>query len=271
MSDIGKTRPPSSVDELSRPDAGFHDDKVGGELKSAEAARRRALEARTALKPRRIEQEARKVAATGAFGKAAREEQPHVTEAKRHQRALMAGQPQPRAQAAAADKQGDAERAMARVHTLFGAMVLLEGASRAEAQEAAHKAPEGAPARKVEAIDPDQRSASQQPDEPAPEEQPDAPSPAAQAPLMTAADRLARAHQQARFHVQHLVAGGTGFALEADPSATFASLFARLPKWPEGVPPGYTPASQSDFDSFFAWVFSPGDLADVDAWGEGVR
>ena len=110
-------------EELARPDASFHDDHVGGRLKSEEAARKRAVTDRfTQQQPRRIARETERIAEAGAFRPT------HEDEAQRRARAQL-GREASRARRRSAGVAGRPRRRVRRRHcvdlrrTGVGAMV----------------------------------------------------------------------------------------------------------------------------------------------------
>ena len=277
---IGGPFGPKTPEDLTRPDVGFHDDKVGAQIKGEEAALARSARGKQDQRPKRIEREPQQVTRAASFRGAHQQGGP-VEEQARRQRALVAGQHAPRrdagarAPAAGGHRDAQAARALGRVQVLFGAMVTLRQGppaaalrgvgedllADAEADEAA--APSGPGHRRVEAVDeqPQRKRQGATPDEPQASDAGGDLEPAAL--LLPAATgdeagmRLARAEQEARYHLQHLVAGGSGFALAATAGQAFAEFFARIETWPMGVAPGYAPQSDADFDLFFAWIFAP--------------
>ena len=212
-------------EDLSRPDASFHDDHVGGRLKAEESARKRAVSDRFLQEPpKRIVDEGIKVIEAGAF-RPTHEDEAQKRARREGDRQLRQGR-RPRAvgHKPLTQQEMDVARIEARVEVLLADMQSLhEAISAAEedilgAQQAGEGALEG---------------------------------------TAQHAARLLKLEREAKFALQHLIAGGVGMTFLADPRLTFRRLFARIAKWPAGVRPGFKPESDADIDAFLAWVFEP--------------
>lgn len=224
-------------DDLSRPDASFHDDHVGGRLKSEESARQRAVADRfLQSQPKRIVDEGIKVVEAGAFRPTHDDEVRQRARREAGRQVRQGRGPAPRVgQKAVTQQEMDAARIEARVEVLLADMQALH--------EAIHSTQE------------DLLSEGQNPggaqQQPTDEEELD------DAPALAQAERLVRLEREAKFQLQHLIAGGVGLTFLADPKLTFRKLFDRIAKWPSYVRPGYRPETDADIDAFLAWVFEP--------------
>lgn len=221
--------------DLSRPDASFHDDHVGGRLKSEEAARDRAVADRfLQQQPKRIVDEGIKVQEAGAFRpthedelqKRARREAGR--QVRQGRRPVAAQTQKPMSQ-----QEMDAARIEARVETLLANMQALHEAISAAQEDILGQGQHDA-------------QGDQAAEAPNPE-------------LEAQAARLLQLEQEAKFQLQHLISGGVGLTFLADPKLTFRRLFDRIAKWPVYVRPGFRPETEADIDVFLAWVFEPSE------------
>lgn len=294
--------PGSSEDVGSRPDVGFHDDHVGGHLKAEEAAKRRAAQGVMQRRPRRIEVEPEQVGEVRHFrgtqeDPAARQsnrQQRGLVAGQGPTRKQVAPR---RAGGVPPAIDADVQRIEERVDTLMETLLELERASFAPkaAGEAAREAAAGEQVERevLALITEDERAALDGAKGRAPEPralQGRAPArrrrvtrdgdhhddaqdgeggEGNEAPVLEAFRaaeddaRWQRAARDMRFLLQHLVAGGIGLTLAADPEVTFRRLFDGLAAWPTGVPPGRRPRGAADYDAFLAWVFRPDDPTGV--------
>lgn len=235
-------------EELARPDASFHDDHVGGRLKSEEAARKRAVSDRfMQQQPRRIARETERIAEAGAFRPT------HEDEAQRRARAQL-GREASRARRRAAGvaarpltaQEEDVARLEARVELLMASMEAVDDALSGRGH--------GRAADEAEAqLD----AGAEQGDEGQDGEDGEDGRVETQRAQLEA--RLRKLEREAKHQLQHLVAGGAGLTFMADPRLTFRRLFARIAVWPRGVRPGYRPETEADIDAFLAWVFEPAE------------
>lgn len=251
----GGPKPPTA-DELSRPDVGFHDDKVGGQLKGDEAARQRAAGKIAQRRPQRLENEQKEVGAVSRFTASHRDDS--VRQEARKQRALVAGTgrapPKARSASAGGTKLNAADREMQR---LEGRVALSMSTLRLLDEELTELTDaQAAQQPLVAAVDPDEERQGDAQQRPHPQG-PEAETTALQAKAEAVLERMLRANQEARYQLQFLIAGGSGLVLSPDPKLTFRRIFERLECWPRQVPPGRTPDTEEDFDAFLAWVFAP--------------
>jgi len=210
-------------DDLSRPDASFHDDHVGGRLKAEEAARQRAASDRfLQQQPKRITDEAIKVVEAGAFRPAHEDETQQRARREGNRQARQGRRPGAAGPRPVTQQEMDVARIEARVEVLLANMqVLHEAISAAQEDILAKGSGDGS-----------EGTAGHE-------------------------ARLLKLEREAKFQLQHLIAGGVGMTFLADPRLTFRRLFARIAKWPAGVRPGFKPESDADIDAFLAWVFEP--------------
>ncbi len=69
--------------------------------------------------------------------------------------------------------------------------------------------------------------------------------------------RMKEAEQQAKSALQLVLTGNTGIKLLNSPELTFKELFLRIEKWPQRIPPGHRPKTETDFNALIAWAFAP--------------
>lgn len=223
-------------DDLSRPDASFHDDHVGGRLKAEEAARQRAVADRfLQTQPKRIVDEGIKVVEAGAF-RPTHEDEAQNRARREGNRQVRQGRRPSAGQSArpVTQQEMDLSRVEARVEHLMSDMQALDEAYGAAEEDILNGQNLEAPSAQAD-------RAQQQ------------------------AMRLLKLEREAKFALQHLLAGGIGMTFLADPRVTFRRLLARIAKWPAGVRPGYKPETDADIDAFLAWVFEPeGGYASVE-------
>jgi hypothetical protein len=216
-----------SPEDLNRPDASFNDDHVGGRLKAEEAAKKRAVADRfLQQQPRRITNEAIKISEAGAFRPTHEDEaqQRARREAGRRERPGTKSRGTARSRPISAQEE-DVMRLEERVENLLAAMEAIGQ----EEQQTSHDGSASAHGETEAHLDPHQARAA----------------------------RLLKLEREAKFQLQHLLAGGVGMTFMADPRLTFRRLFTRITAWPQGVRPGHKPQSDADIDAFLAWVFEP--------------
>lgn len=227
----------AAPDDLSRPDASFHDDHVGGRLKSEESARQRAVADRfLQQQPKRIVDEGIKVSEAGAFRPTHEDDIQKRARREAGRRVRQGGQPQTATvgHKTLTQAEMDAARIEARVEVLLADMQALHEAIGA-AQEDILGGGHG--------------GGDEQTDDDAPLDE----------ALEAQAARLMHLEREAKYQLQHLVSGGTGLAFFSDPKLTFRRLFDRIAKWPSYVRPGFKPETDADIDAFLAWVFEPAE------------
>jgi hypothetical protein len=215
----------SGPDDLSRPDASFHDDHVGGRLKAEEAARQRAVSDRfLQQQPKRIIDEGIKVVEAGAFRPAHEDEQQKRARREGNRQARQGRGPRAAGPKPITQQEMDVARIEARVEVLLADMQALHEAISAAQEDILGEGSAGGNDREG---------------------------------TVAHEARLLKLEREAKFQLQHLIAGGVGMTFLADPRLTFRRLFARIAKWPVGVRPGFKPESDADIDAFLAWVFEP--------------
>ena len=224
--------------DLSRPDASFHDDHVGGRIKSDEAARLRGVADRFLQEqPKRIVDEGLKVAQAEGFRpthqdeakQRALREQSRQARQSRRRGAAVTGQARPMT-----EQEQDVERVEQRVEIILASM---EALGRVLGDEPPPSEPGDDTEAEPEAAHPKTKRA------------------ALSWALQT--NRMAKLEREAKYQLQHLMAGGVGMTLMADPRLTFRRLFARITAWPKAVRPGYRPETEEDINAFLAWAFEP--------------
>jgi hypothetical protein len=244
----------SDRDASTKPDSSFHDDHVGGRIKTDEAAKARLVNDRfVADVPRRIIDAQAKVSEAGAFRPTQEDEE--ARRAERRTRNMPRG-PNGRAKriprrdprTIAGGTEPGVDRVEDKIEALWGD---LEAITRALDDEAAQE---------------------QAQDEQTPQSDEEAAQDIAavqeleleRARLLARQLRLETAAKQ---QLQLLLAGGIGLSLMADPRQTFRRLFDRIEHWPPQVKPGKRPETDEEFDIFLAYVFAPpGTDDEEDFW-----
>lgn len=227
----------SAPSDLSRPDASFHDDHVGGRLKQEEAARQRAVSDRfLQQQPKRIVDEGIKVTEAGAFRPTHEDDVQKRARREAGRRVRQGAQPQVAMAGHKVPTQAemDAARIEARLEVLLADIQALHEAIAASQEDilgGGHSNEGG-------------QSGDEAPLDEALEAQ---------------AARLLHLEREAKHQLQHLVSGGIGLTFYADPKLTFRRLFDRIARWPAYVRPGYKPETDADIDAFLAWVFEPAE------------
>lgn len=231
----------------AKPDASFHDDHVGGRLKSDEAAKARLVSDRfVADVPRRIVDAQAKVTEAAAFRPAQEDDEARRAErrtrntprgpgrrSKRHVRR------DPRTIAGGAEPGVD--RIEDKIEALWGDLqaitrLLDDEADDTDFQHEPHSQDEHEPPSDDEAMTLAETRKIER------------------ARLTERQQRLEIAAKQ---QLQLLLAGGIGLNLMGDPRVTFRRLFDRIELWPPQVRPGRRPETVEEFDIFVAYVFAP--------------
>lgn len=234
----------------AKPDASFHDDHVGGRIKSDEAAKARLVNDRfIADIPKRIVDAQAKVTEAGAFRPTQEDEE--ARRADRRSRNTPRGPggrkrvPRRDPRTIAGGNDPGVDRVEDKIEALWGDLEAISRALDEEDDDGQHEAQDDA----------------------APETDDDAAAEARaleRARLEARRDRLETAAKQ---QLQLLLAGGIGLSLLADPRLTFRRLFDRIEHWPPQVMPGRRPETDEEFDAFLAYIFAPpGQGDDEDFW-----
>jgi hypothetical protein len=249
MSTINKDTPPAPVEwgkpeeqsSATAPEDTFHDDAVGGLIKSREANQLRASQDQAVgLPPRSIVKFNKEVGPATAF-RPTTQDGPEIWRAKQSR-----GGPVTEAD----PKQPGRQKAKRRVGHPKGSVGRLSAAESAETGRELERLE-----RFIERLNELERQVADS---------------AARLPPTDLASRAAalalqqrRLEAQVRFACQGLLAGGLGFALLNDPRRTFERLIRRWRPWPRRIRPGHLPETDEEMDQFLAWVFEPPTLPEV--------